>query len=72
MGFSQAKALEQVAISYSRRSSRSRDRTCVSRMGRQILYHAAAWEAPLGILVGLRSLIWMYETSHRLTLNKGA
>ena len=72
MGFSQAKALEQVAISYSRRSSRSRDRTCVSRMGRQILYHTATWEAPLGILVGLRSLIWMYETSHRLTLNKGA
>ena len=41
--------LEWVAISYSRGSSRPRNRTwisCVSCTGRQILYHCATWEAP--------------------------
>ena len=35
----QARALEWVAISSSRGSSPPRDRTCVSCIGRQILYH---------------------------------
>ena len=58
-GIFQAKTLEQVAVSRPRRSSRPRDRTHVSCMGRLILYHYATWEAPSGILGGLRSLIWM-------------
>ena len=47
-GIFQARRLEWVAISYSRGSSRPRDRTCVSCvscMGRRILYHCTAWEA---------------------------
>ena len=41
-GISQAKILEWVAISYSRRSPQSRDQTCVSCIScirRQVLYH---------------------------------
>ena len=49
-GFSQARMLEQVSISFSRESSWPKDWThisCVSRTGRQILYHCAPWEAIL-------------------------
>ena len=41
-GISQARILEWVAITYSRRTSWTRDRTpvsCISCIGRQILYH---------------------------------
>ena len=44
----QARILEGVSISSSRGSSRSRDQThisCVSWIGRQILYHCTIWEA---------------------------
>ena len=48
-GILQARILEQVAISYFRRSSRPRDwthiYTCASCTGRWILYHCAIWEA---------------------------
>ena len=44
-GISQARILEQVVISYSRGSSRPRDRICVSCIGGWILYHWANWEA---------------------------
>ena len=37
-GISQARILEWVAISFSRESSLLRDRTCISYIGRQILY----------------------------------
>ena len=37
-GISQARTLEWVAISFPRRSSLSRDRTCISCIGRWILY----------------------------------
>ena len=40
-GISQAKILEWVAISLSRGSSWPRDQTCVSCIGRRILYHRA-------------------------------
>ena len=43
---SQARILEWVAISSSRRSSRPRDRTHVSCPSRWIHYHWASWEAP--------------------------
>ena len=41
----QARKLEWVVISSSRGSSWSRDRTLVSCIGKQILYHWATWEA---------------------------
>ena len=44
-GVSQARILEWVAISSSRGPSQPRDRTHVSCIGRQSLYHYAAWEA---------------------------
>ena len=40
-GISQARLLEWVAISFSRGSSQTRDRTCISCVGRHILYHWA-------------------------------
>ena len=46
-GISQARILESVAISSSRESSQPRDQihiSCVSCIGRQILYHWATWE----------------------------
>ena len=52
-GISQARILEWVSISYSTGSSRPRDRTdvsCISCIGRQILYQWATWEAPQRIL----------------------
>ena len=44
-GFFQARILQWVAISFSKGSSWPRDQTCVSCIGRQILYHWATWEA---------------------------
>ena len=47
-GLSRARILEWVAISSSKGSSWPRDRTCISCIscvGRQILYHWATWEA---------------------------
>ena len=44
----QARILEWFVISYPRGSSQPRDQTymsCVSCIGRQILYHCTAWEA---------------------------
>ena len=44
-GILQARILEWVAIFSSRGSSQPRDRTCVSYIGRQILYYRATREA---------------------------
>ena len=44
-GISQARILEWVTMLSSRGSSWPRDQTCVSCIGRQILYHWANWEA---------------------------
>ena len=47
-GISQTRILQWVAIPFSRESSQPRDGThisCVSCIGRQILYHCATWEA---------------------------
>ena len=43
-GILQARILEWVAISYCRGSSQPRNRTCLSCIGRQILYHWATWD----------------------------
>ena len=45
-GVSQERILQWVAISFSRGSSRPRDQTHVSCIGRRVLYQWAAWEAP--------------------------
>ena len=45
-GISQARILEWVAICFSRRSSQPRDWTCISCIGRWILYHWATREVP--------------------------
>ena len=47
-GILQARTAEWVAISSSRGSFWHRDGICISCIGRQILYHWANWEAPLG------------------------
>ena len=47
----QAKILEWVVISFSRGPSWPKDWTCVSCLGRQILYHRATWEAPILLLL---------------------
>ena len=77
-GISQARILEWVAISFSRGSSQSRDRTCISCIDRQILYSWATWEAPvndssiphfisLGKLKGLK--VTQSEEGHRRKSN---
>ena len=44
-GISQARTLDWIAVFCPRGSSRPRNRTCVSCVGRQIPYHWATWEA---------------------------
>ena len=59
-----ARILEWVAISSSRESSWPRDRTCfscVSCIGRQVLYHWATWEFHQGIS-------WGSSSTHRTIL----
>ena len=63
-GISQARILEWVAIFSSRGSSRARDQTCVSCIsciGKQIIYHYAIWKA---------QGIWVWA-SKRLGLGQG-
>ena len=43
-GISQARILEWVAVSFSRGSSRPRDQTLISCIGRWIYFHWATWE----------------------------
>ena len=53
-GILQARILEWVAVSSSTGSSQPKDWTrvsCISCIGRRILYHGASWEAPLCIYV---------------------
>ena len=51
-GISQTGILEWVATSFSKGSSWTRDRTRVSCIGRQVLYHLATWEALFPIYKG--------------------
>ena len=49
-GFSQARILEWVALSFSRASSQPKDQIgifCISCTGRMILHHLATWETPV-------------------------
>ena len=45
LGLLQARILEWVAIPFSWEFSQSRDQTCISCIGKQILYCQATWEA---------------------------
>ena len=51
-GILQTRILEWAVIYFSRGSSRPRDQTHISCIGRQILYHRATWEA---LLVTMKS-----------------
>ena len=62
-GISQARTLEWVVISLSRRSSQLRDWTWVSCVGRQVVYHWATWEASI-------STIYLSIFFHILFLHK--
>ena len=60
-GISQARIQEWVALSFSRGSSRPRDQTCVSCIGRWLLYHWATMEtlcAPKVLLYCDLCLFW--------------
>ena len=53
-GIFQARILAWFAISYSRGSSSSKDRTrvsCVSCIGKRILYHFTTWAAPYNLVM---------------------
>ena len=58
-GILQARILEQVAISSSRGSSQPRDWTCISCIGRWVLYHWTTWGASLFILVIVAVVQWL-------------
>ena len=45
----QARILEWVAISSSKGSAQPRNRTHISCIDRQILYHLTSWEAPAAV-----------------------
>ena len=55
----QARILECVAISFSGGSSGPKDQThvsCISCIGRQILYHCAAWETTVNLYINYSSI----------------
>ena len=61
-GVCQASILEWVAISFPRASSRPRDQTWASCIGRQVLYHWAMWEQSLYYNPGSYKLYILYES----------
>ena len=77
-GILKARTLEWAFISFSRGSSQPRDRTCVSCIGRQILYHSATSETPKigfdnfvfkflggrGSFVSFFFLVWLRHARH--------
>ena len=65
-GILQARTLEQVAISFFRGSSWSRNQThvsCASCIGRQILYHWATEENHYLTCSNKKKLLWCYYTN---------
>ena len=69
---SPARILELVSASLSRGSSCPRDWTCVSCIGRQILYHWATWEAPSKEVSVLKFLLLFRVTLILNVLNQMA
>ena len=70
MEFFQAKIPEWVAISFSRGSFQPRDRTRVSCISRQILYHWANREALSWNRVGPITIWWLFLQEERLDTGK--
>ena len=75
-GTSQARILEWVTIPFSRGSSRPRDQTCVSCIGRWILYHWVTREDHKEVWkVKLLICVWPFATSwtvaHQVPLSMG-
>ena len=59
----QTRVQEWVAISFSRASSQPRDRTHISCIGRQILYHCSTWEIPsMSFIEGLHALFLIVDS----------
>ena len=58
-----ASIVEWVAISFSRGSSRPRDRIQVFCINRQILYYRATWEAP-GSPYSNQKVLWKFHFNH--------
>ena len=71
-GIFQARILERVTIAFSRGSSRPKGRTpisCVSCIGRQVLYHWATWD---GIYLVYSLFPWLVEgVRGKLSLEDG-
>ena len=59
LGIFQARILEWVAIAFSRGSSWPRDWSCISCIGRQILYSWASWDVHLESYWGLDHISWL-------------
>ena len=78
MGILQARILECVAVFYYRGSSWPKDWTCIScdsRIGRQVLYYCATWEATIKLYFiylseGLSSLLSHFLSTHCMPLRK--
>ena len=67
-GFSQARILKWIAVSFSRGSSRARHPThssCISCIGRRILYHCTTW----GALYSSKKCHYECETGAEKVLN---
>ena len=67
----QAKIVEWVAVSYSRASSRPRDWTCVSCVGREILYHWAHSESESEVAQLCLTLCDPWTVAHQAPLSVG-
>ena len=66
-GISQARILEWVAISYSRGSSRPRNRTHVSCIGRRVLYHWPTWEVQCSWVQFFSFSFFFFRKTEKLT-----
>ena len=75
-GISQARILEWAAISFSKASSPPRDWTCISCIGRWVLYCWATWEVPLLTLLLLLlsrfSRVWLCGPCRRKYKNQSS
>ena len=64
LGFLQARILEWVAVSFSRRSSWPGGWTCISCIGRWILYRWATWEAHKHVRVCVKKYIYKFKKAN--------
>ena len=62
----QARILEWVAISSSRGSFQPRGQTCISCIGRWVLYYRATWEASKYLRITLAHVFWRFILCYQL------